>query len=167
LISGKASFFIFPLTVIVVLLLVVGRIFDLDWDTSVTSYHDLTIHVMETVRWTWTDLEYHTVVALDGSFDSGPPTMAPFSFEHSFTTEGVFEYECSTHPSSMRGTITVELGTNDRSRLNYCVLKNFVTLFCNWFSAGLSAGKDPLPLHRLAHTHMHMGTVLCKQFWLF
>lgn len=70
---------------------------------------NLTIQVGDTVRWT-------------NAADNGPPhnvvgdwgsstTAESFTYEFTFTQAGVFDYLCTIHPASMRGTVTVEGGT--------------------------------------------------------
>jgi plastocyanin len=49
----------------------------------------------------------HTVTALDGSFDS-QTIPAGGSWTHTFSILGTFAFECTFHPSFMKGSITVE-----------------------------------------------------------
>lgn len=53
----------------------------------------------------------HDVVANDGSFSSGSVKQAPWTFSHTFNTEGTFRYFCSPHQGfGMVGTIVVGSG---------------------------------------------------------
>jgi plastocyanin len=66
---------------------------------------DISISAGQTVTWTNTGAQMHTVTADDTSFDSG--LIDPgntFSFE--FDTPGVYTYHCSPHPW-MKASITV------------------------------------------------------------
>jgi halocyanin-like protein len=63
-----------------------------------------------TVRFAWSGHGgSHDVVALDGSFTSGPLTDRPgHVFEHRFETPGVHRYYCTPHRGmGMRGAVTV------------------------------------------------------------
>lgn len=64
------------------------------------------VKVGDTVVWNNTDDRDHTVVADDGSFDSGN-IRAGSSFSHTFTKAGSFAYGCKYHPR-MRGTVVVK-----------------------------------------------------------
>ena len=54
---------------------------------------------------------FHNVIANDGSFTSGDPSSAPFSYTHAFSTAGTFGYYCEVHGASngtgMAGSIVV------------------------------------------------------------
>src|SRR5512135_2103322 len=53
----------------------------------------------------------HNVVADDNSFTNGAPSMANWSFSHTFNAAGTIGYFCSIHGgpgSGMHGTITVK-----------------------------------------------------------
>jgi len=64
----------------------------------------VTISTGDTVRWTNMGQTAHT--ATGPTFDSG--TLEPReSYEFLFTDPGVYNYNCSIHPS-MEGTVTVE-----------------------------------------------------------
>lgn len=107
----------------------VGMVIDLDWHLDVEF--NFTVNVMDTVRWTWADSDNHTVTGLNGSFDSGPPTSAPFVFEHVFDTKGQFDYLCSVHPFDMVGSITVIPGMHClRSTVLY--LQTVIHLIFRW-----------------------------------
>ncbi len=64
------------------------------------------IRVGDSVTWSNTDNRDHTVVADDGSFDSGT-IKAGRSFTHRFAQPGTFTYRCTLHPR-MRGRVVVE-----------------------------------------------------------
>ncbi|MCD2117130.1 MULTISPECIES: cupredoxin domain-containing protein [Rhodococcus] len=65
---------------------------------------DVTVPVGGTVRWTFDDGGVLHHVGSEGEFDSG--IIPEGSFEHTFTTPGVYEYHCSVH-RYMTGTVTV------------------------------------------------------------
>jgi len=67
----------------------------------------LTIQKGDTV--TWKNLAgTHNVVADDASFTSGSPTAAPWTFVHTFATEGTITYSCTLHAADgQTGTIFV------------------------------------------------------------
>jgi|ERR1051326_670126 plastocyanin len=65
----------------------------------------LPIAVGDTVVWTNSDDHDHTVVADDGSFNSGNIGNGG-SFRHTFKKKGKFAYSCTYHPR-MKGSVTV------------------------------------------------------------
>jgi plastocyanin len=66
---------------------------------------NLSIPAGQTVIWTNTGAQTHTVSADDGSLDSG--SIAPGgTFSLTFDTPGTFTYHCTPHPW-MKATITV------------------------------------------------------------
>jgi plastocyanin/FtsP/CotA-like multicopper oxidase with cupredoxin domain len=73
---------------------------------------DPRVNVGDTVIWTNTDADKHTVTDDGGAFDSSPTHPADDipagggTFAHTFTTAGVFNYHCKVH-AGMHGTITV------------------------------------------------------------
>lgn len=68
---------------------------------------ELTVPAGTTMTWTNDDTISHTTTSEDGIWDSG--TMQPGdAFELTLDTEGTYVFICSIHPSSMRGTVTVE-----------------------------------------------------------
>jgi plastocyanin len=82
---------------------------------------NLTIHVGDTVRWTWGSSGHNVVSGTsgnadgrfcspsDGGCDGAPLSSAGTMYEHTFTQPGTFPYFCSAHVSfGMRGTIKVE-----------------------------------------------------------
>jgi plastocyanin len=82
---------------------------------------DLTIHVGDTVRWTWGSAGHNVVSGTsgnaDGRFcspsdtacDGAPLSGAGTTYEHTFTQPGTFPYFCAAHVSlGMRGTIEVQ-----------------------------------------------------------
>ena len=63
------------------------------------------VSVGDTVTWTNTGDQPHTITAADGSFDSG--LIAPGqSFSFAFQAPGAYTYACAPHPW-MKGTVTV------------------------------------------------------------
>jgi plastocyanin len=77
---------------------------------------DPTIFVGDTVEWVWDEF-VHSVTSVTGSaevFDS-EPQVPPFSFTHTFTQAGVYNYYCTLHgvdngdgtAVGMAGTVTV------------------------------------------------------------
>ena len=86
------------------------------WDLEISDneYPDgsITIQVGDTVRWTNTGGNPHTVTADGGSFDSGSDQddwlRNGDTFVHTFTEAGEFPYHCVVHPS-MRATVTVTI----------------------------------------------------------
>jgi plastocyanin len=65
---------------------------------------DVTIKAGESVRWTWGGGVQHDVTG-DG-FKS--KLQAKGQFDHTFDTAGTYEYKCEVHPTTMKGTITVQ-----------------------------------------------------------
>lgn len=65
---------------------------------------DVTVPVGSTVRWVFDDGGVLHHVGSEGEFDSG--ITPDGSYEHTFTTPGVYEYHCSVH-RYMTGTVTV------------------------------------------------------------
>jgi plastocyanin len=61
--------------------------------------------VGDTVVWSNADDQDHTVIAADGSFNSGNIGSGR-SFEHKFTRAGTFGYYCKYHPR-MKGSVVV------------------------------------------------------------
>ena len=66
---------------------------------------EITMSLGDSVTWTNNDATDHTVVAADGSFNSGK-IPAGQTYTHKFDKAGTFQYQCSIHPS-MKGTIRV------------------------------------------------------------
>jgi plastocyanin len=67
----------------------------------------LTIQVGDTVRWE-NRAGNHNVWALDGSFSSGPVSSDAWTYLHTFTSAGTWNYLCVQHANVMKGTIIVE-----------------------------------------------------------
>jgi plastocyanin len=65
---------------------------------------DVTVKVGESVRWKWGGGVQHDVVG-DG-FKS--KLQSKGQFDHTFDEAGTFDYKCEVHPTTMKGTITVE-----------------------------------------------------------
>ena len=78
---------------------------------------DITISVGDTVIWR-NDEGFHNVEADDGSFSSGDPAQAPWTFKHVFTAKGVNPYFCIVHVGfGMTGVVTVmdPVGVSDQN----------------------------------------------------
>jgi plastocyanin len=75
----------------------------------------ITVQVGDTVRWNAVQ-GHHNVLADDNSFTSGPPTTAPWTFNHVFTSTGTNPYYCEPHGgpggSGMSGTVIVTPAVN-------------------------------------------------------
>ena len=68
---------------------------------------NITISVGDTVIWR-NDQGFHSVEADDGSFSSGDPASAPWTFKHVFMAKGVNPYFCIVHELlGMTGVVTV------------------------------------------------------------
>ena len=81
----------------------------------------VTIHVGDTVRWTWEASGHNVVSGTSGTADdkfcspndtncaSAPTSAAGFVYSHTFTTAGAYPYFCSIHFTfGMTGTVTVQ-----------------------------------------------------------
>ncbi len=74
------------------------QVFDHDFGVSPATHIDPTIHVGDTIQWVWIS-GFHSTTAAAGqleSWDSGQHP-SPFTFFHTFTQVGVFNYYCSIH----------------------------------------------------------------------
>lgn len=84
---------------------------NIDWSTQVGANASLTINVGDEIVWTVTDQLTHNVVSSDPAaptgFGSADLTNGQ-TYSFTFTSAGVFDYECSYHVATMAGTITVE-----------------------------------------------------------
>jgi plastocyanin len=58
--------------------------------------NDLTINVGDTVHFV-NNQGFHNVVADDGAYSSGNPANAPWTFDHTFSSPGVFRVYCAVH----------------------------------------------------------------------
>jgi len=72
----------------------------------------LTIKPGDTIRWVWGENDMpHDVNSNDpnapGDFGSSIMIGQGMTYEYTFLEEAVFEYNCSVHPDTMFGTITV------------------------------------------------------------
>lgn len=71
---------------------------------------NVTIQLGDTVIWTNNNQGVHNVVANGGSFSSGPPDD-DFTFSHTFTSGGEFDYHCQVHQfMGMTGSVIVQGG---------------------------------------------------------
>jgi plastocyanin len=82
---------------------------DDEYVDSVTSTSTTTIAVGDTVQWTWSGSNEHTVDNNGGTelFSSGAP-KATGTFNHTFNTAGTYDYICGIHGTAMQGTVIVE-----------------------------------------------------------
>jgi plastocyanin len=64
----------------------------------------VTIKVGETVTWKWGGGVQHDVVGQ--GFKS--KLQSKGTFDHTFDAAGTFDYKCEVHPTTMKGTVTVE-----------------------------------------------------------
>lgn len=67
----------------------------------------VTVTPGSTVVWTSAGNAPHDVTANDGSFSSPRRMARGDSFRFTFTAAGSFDYICTIHPNSMRGTVVV------------------------------------------------------------
>jgi plastocyanin len=71
---------------------------------------DIVVDVGATVTWTNSDNFTHSVQFKDGGLPGDPMVVEsggePVTF--TFGQAGTFHYQCSFHPTDMRGTVTVE-----------------------------------------------------------
>lgn len=65
---------------------------------------DATIKVGESVRWKWGGGVQHNVVG--EGFQS--KLQSKGQYDRTFDTAGTFPYKCEVHPTTMKGTITVQ-----------------------------------------------------------
>lgn len=90
--------------------------FDFSMNPAGQPIMDPTIDIGDTIHWVW-DSGVHSVTSVDGIpeiFDSGVHTPA-FSFDHTFTNAGDWDYFCTIHgfdngdgtAGGMSGTIHV------------------------------------------------------------
>lgn len=64
-----------------------------------------TIAVGGQVTWTWSGSAQHNVTFTSGANSA---TQAAGTFARTFGSAGTFAYQCTLHPASMQGTITVQ-----------------------------------------------------------
>ena len=79
------------------------------------SPENITVRVGDTVRWVWYSGR-HNVHATQDAFDSGSPTLAPFTFEVVFDAafvaanppvNSVYDYQCDPHSWTMTGKVKI------------------------------------------------------------
>jgi plastocyanin len=80
-----------------------GKIVDVTIQNFAFNPPSVEVSKGDTVRWTNMDSAEHTVSG--PTFSSGPIPKGQ-NYEFLFTTPGVYNYNCSIHPS-MKGTVTV------------------------------------------------------------
>ncbi len=90
--------------------LVAAHSFAATYNVAVTNnvFTLATLNVVEgdTVIWNCTQ-GFHSVLADDNSFTSGPGASSPWSYTHIFNTAGSNPYHCGVHGFGMSGTINV------------------------------------------------------------
>jgi plastocyanin len=71
----------------------------------------VTVDAGTTVRWVWAVGGIgHNITPVGGTeptATASPSNSYPFVYEHTFNTPGVYNYQCTNHPATMQGTITV------------------------------------------------------------
>lgn len=99
--------------------------FEITWEQGVNgAAASRTIEPGDTVRWIWGNTAPHNVESSDpdapGDFSSGTQTGQGFIYEYTFTAVAEIDYDCTVHPGSMFGTITIEeqLSVNDKFASN-------------------------------------------------
>ena len=96
---------------------------------------NVTIHVGDTVQWTWVGSGHSSTSGTpgnpDGLWDSGVQNSG-FVFSHTFTTAGTFNYFCSPHGAccGMIGTVTVTeaVDTVTITRAQYSISRSQLTV---------------------------------------
>jgi plastocyanin len=69
---------------------------------------NVTVATGATVTWTNHDNFTHSVQFLDGGLPGDPRMLAPgATTAYTFTTNGLFHYQCSLHPQDMKGAVMV------------------------------------------------------------
>ncbi len=74
------------------------QVFNFDYGAAPSTHIDPTINVGDTVEWVWTNGTHSTAAAAGQSvnWDSGVQST-PFTFDHTFTQLGTFNYYCALH----------------------------------------------------------------------
>lgn len=71
----------------------------------------VTVDAGTTVRWVWAvGAIGHNITPVGGTEPTATPNANnsfPFTYEHTFNTPGTYNYQCTNHPATMQGTITV------------------------------------------------------------
>ena len=110
--------------------------FELNWQQGVNgATASFTVQEGDTIEWTWSNASPHDVVPIPGELDAPADfgseifTGIGQNYSYTFTTAAVIDYECSVHPSSMFGTITVEeiLSVQDKFEMNVIFYPNPVS----------------------------------------
>jgi plastocyanin len=69
---------------------------------------DIAVSTGTTVTWSNRDNFTHSVQFLDGGLPTEPLVMEPgLTATFTFSSAGVFRYQCHLHPQNMRGSVTV------------------------------------------------------------
>jgi plastocyanin len=76
------------------------------------QFHPADLHISRgaTVTWKWEDADIatqHNVTSTGGRAFKGSPTQMTGTYSVKFTTAGTYDFECTIHPASMQGHITV------------------------------------------------------------
>ncbi|MCF7561381.1 T9SS type A sorting domain-containing protein [Sabulilitoribacter multivorans] len=137
---------------------------NLNWQIGMGTNVDLTIDVGDTVIWTWTDNFAHTVTSLAGSaenFNSGSITGNGMTYSKVFTVEGSNPYECSFHPLSMAGTITVQnsLSINDFQTKGFSISPNPAKSFIN-INLPINVLIDEVKIFNLLGKQVYFSSIL-------
>jgi len=133
----------------------------LEWSFASTD-QDLTIEVGDTVVWTWVGGGTHNLVKSNGpetGFGADEVRYAEgYEYTYTFTTIGVNTYECTPHPASMYGTITVTeaLGIDDVVVSEFTFFPNPVN---NVLSIKAQASIDGITIFNM------LGCLLCTSFY--
>ena len=95
---------------------------------------NVTIHVGDTVQWTWAASGHSSTSGTpgnpDGLWDSGVQNIG-FVFSHTFTTAGTFPYYCTPHGGccGMIGSVTVtDIDTVVITRAQYVIASSRLTV---------------------------------------
>ncbi len=80
------------------------HIVDFDFQNGSGAHFDPTISVGDTVHWIW-DSGFHSTTSASGQLESWNSAnhFPPFSFDHTFTHAGTFNYYCIVHGSDIGG----------------------------------------------------------------
>lgn len=140
---------------------------NLNWQIGIGTNVDLTIEVGDTVIWNWTDNAPHTVTSLPGSaesFNSGSITGNGLTYSRVFNIVGSNPYECSFHPFSMAGTITVQntLSVNDFFKNGFSISPNPVKTVIN-LKMPLNVKIDEVKIYNLLGKEVYFNSILEKQ----
>jgi plastocyanin len=127
------------------------QIFNFGFGTN--SVHvDPTINLGDTVTWVWASGGVpHSTTAAPGqleSWDSGVQSSVGFTFSHTFSNLGAYNYYCMVHGSStgcrgvaspfgMTGTVTVVLGTQTTPYQVTGITQQGNDMLVSWITGGI------------------------------